>query len=132
LPIRRILIVDDDDSVRELLAELFRWEGYHVTTAPSAGAALEVLRREVVDLLVTDYMMPTLSGAKLIETIRAENPDVLIVMMSAFPEAFDALDPALQSSTMFLAKPFGADEALGLVASALSRRPRNSALASDE
>jgi CheY-like chemotaxis protein len=62
-----ILIVDDDDGVRENLAELFEVDGFSILTAGSASEALQMLAQNDVDLLLTDYRMPGPNGVELIE-----------------------------------------------------------------
>ena len=72
-----ILVVDDDDGVRENLAELFELVGYSVLTAANATEAMEALRSHEVDLLLTDFRMPGPNGVELIESARRSKPGLM-------------------------------------------------------
>ncbi|HYV09089.1 MAG TPA: response regulator [Thermoplasmata archaeon] len=117
---RSILIVDDDEGVRENLAELFNVVGYHVLTASSAPEALESLVRERVDLLLTDYRMPGPSGVELIEAARRARPGLRAVLMTAFGDSFTEIESVRRGAVGYLNKPFEADEVTGLVDRILS------------
>src|SRR6266550_2622776 len=84
----RILIVDDDDGVRENLAELFQVVGYSVVTAGSAPEAMGKLAHHDVDLLLTDYRMPGPNGVELIESARRVKPGLRAILMTAFGDSF--------------------------------------------
>src|SRR5437016_2392316 len=79
-----ILVVDDDEGVRENLAELFGLVGYSVLTAANATEAMEALRTHAVDLLLTDYRMPGPNGVELIESARRAKPGLRAILMTAF------------------------------------------------
>lgn len=79
----RILIVDDEQSMREMTRQLFAKVGYDVLLAGDGVAALEVLAREFVDVVLTDIRMPRLDGVQLLQAIRNLAPDVVVVMMTA-------------------------------------------------
>jgi CheY-like chemotaxis protein len=67
----RLVVVDDQPAVRESMAELLRTAGYHVSVAESGAAALALLEHETVDLLLTDFAMPEMSGWDLARAVRA-------------------------------------------------------------
>src|SRR5438552_815953 len=90
----RILIVDDDDGVRENLAELFQVVGYSVVTAGSAPEAMGKLAHHDVDLLLTDYRMPGPNGVELIESARRVKPGLRAILMTAFGHTFTATETA--------------------------------------
>jgi len=117
---RSILIVDDDEGVRENLAELFNVVGYRVLTAASAPEALESLVRERVDLLLTDFRMPGPNGVELIEAARRARPGLRAVLMTAFGDAFTEIESVRRGAVGYLNKPFEADEVTGLVDRILS------------
>src|SRR5256885_1559700 len=87
-----ILIVDDDDGVRENLAELFEVVGYSVVTAASAPEAIEKLAQGDVDLLLTDYRMPGPNGVELIESARRMKPHLRAILMTAFGDSFTEIE----------------------------------------
>jgi len=79
----RILIVDDEPSMREMTRQLFVKAGYDVLLAGDGVSALEMLAREFVDVVLTDIRMPRLDGVQLLQAIRNLAPDVVVVMMTA-------------------------------------------------
>jgi CheY-like chemotaxis protein len=81
----RVLVVDDEPSLRFLLRVLFEVEGHDVDEAPDGKAALERIGRERPDLVVTDVMMPVMTGRQLIETLRADpaTADIPVIVVSA-------------------------------------------------
>lgn len=79
----RILIVDDEQSMREMTRQLFAKAGYDVLLAGDGVSALEVLAREFIDVVLTDIRMPRLDGVQLLQAIRNLAPDVVVVMMTA-------------------------------------------------
>src|SRR5689334_15142688 len=113
----RILVVEDEPAIRELLVLVLGDEGHAVLAAPDGQAALAILRRQPVDLVVTDAMMPRLDGPGLIAQMRAlPGLGVLpVLLMSAAGIGFPLRDPG----TVFLAKPFDLGQLLGLVQAAL-------------
>lgn len=118
---RRILVVDDEPDILELLVEILRIEGYVMLSANDGEAALELLAKTPCDLIVTDTMMPRVSGVALIRSIR-ERPelrDVPVIMMSA--AGLPNLD-GLDVST-FLHKPFDLSALLDAVAKAVDCAP---------
>ncbi len=112
----RILIVDDDRGIRELLAELLGTEGYEVLQAANGAQAVELARAEQPDLILMDLMMPVLDGADAM-TILKRDPrtcDSRIIAMSAGRNLRHQVDDGLADS--FLAKPFDLDRLLADVA----------------
>ena len=115
-----LLIVDDDEGVRENLAELFAIVGYRVVVAANAPEALELLGRSPVDLLLTDYRMPGPNGVELIEAARRAKPGLRAILMTAFGDSFTEIESVRRGAIGYLNKPFEADEVTGLVERILS------------
>lgn len=102
---RTMLVVDDDASIRELVAEALADEGYTVETATGGAQALDMVARAVPDAIILDIWMPSLDGFDFMRTLRADDRtrDVPVVAISAaYPERA-ALDLGVQE---FVAKPF--------------------------
>ena len=118
----RILIVDDDDGVRENLAELFQVVGYSVVTAASAPEAIEKLAQGDVDLLLTDYRMPGPNGVELIESARRVKPGLRAILMTAFGDSFTEIESVRRGAIGYVNKPFEADEITNLVSRILGLR----------
>ena len=78
----RIMIVDDEKTIRELLRRLLESKGFEVSDAENGKKALELFRRNPVDLVITDILMPVQDGFQTINDLRIEFPDVKIIAMS--------------------------------------------------
>ncbi len=121
----RILVVDDEPSVLEVLATLLADEGHAVETAPDGGVALEVLAFEVPDLLITDVMMPRLDGWTLLASVRERTPALPVIVISAVERREAAqLEFFITDHTVFLRKPFDIETLLTLVERLTSSQPR--------
>jgi CheY-like chemotaxis protein len=108
-----VLIVDDDETIAELLMDLLDSEGYRVIVARDGPTALAAARRERPDMILSDCMMPGLSGTQLVNELRrhAATRDIRVALMSSTrPRGFN------QPDVPFLAKPFEIDDLLDLVA----------------
>jgi DNA-binding NtrC family response regulator len=121
-PRTRLLIVDDDQGMRENLAELFESLGYDVRTAPNTPDALQVLDASEIDLLITDYKMPGPTGIELIEAARKVQPNLRAVLMTAFGDSFTEIESVRRGAVGYLNKPFEADEVVAFVEKVLSLR----------
>lgn len=118
----RILIVDDELSMREFLTILLEREGYRVEQADTAEAALSLLLDEEFDLVISDICMPGLSGLVLLEKIKQMNPDTAVLMITAFSTAEQAVEAMKLGAYDYLAKPFKVEEIKVLVRNALEKR----------
>ncbi len=83
---RVVLLVDDEEEVREAVGSLLRREGYVVHLAQSGDEALQLLRKEPVQLLISDHQMPGMTGIELLKLVRERHPDVLRMMMTGDPD----------------------------------------------
>jgi len=111
----RILVVDDDEGVRENLAELLQLAGYEVSAAASADEAYAKLSSGDVDLLLTDFRMPGPTGLELISAARARSPGLRAVLMTAYGDGFTEIESVRRGAIGYLTKPFEADEIIGLI-----------------
>src|SRR5512134_3717843 len=80
----RLLIVDDERSMREMLSILLRRDGHDVTVATNGREAIDVLGRQPFDLVVSDVKMPDVSGVEVIRAARSVNPSIIAIMITAF------------------------------------------------
>jgi two-component system cell cycle sensor histidine kinase/response regulator CckA len=117
----RILLVEDDELVRRATGAMLERLRYAVTVAASGLEALRLLRDErlEVDLMLTDVMMPGISGIQLAEIVRAERPGLKIVCMSGYPGGVN--HDLLKAGLSYLQKPFTAESLATIVASAFAR-----------
>jgi two-component system C4-dicarboxylate transport response regulator DctD len=117
-----LLIVDDDEGVRENLGELFELAGYTILTAGNAAEALEKLGQNDVNLLVTDYRMPGRNGVELIESAIRMKPGLRAILMTAFGDTFTEIESVRRGAIGYVNKPFEADEITDLVSRILAMR----------
>ena len=111
-----ILIVDDEPSVREVIALLLEDEGHAVQTAPDGRLALEVISDDLPDLLITDVMMPGLDGWGLLAAVRAHAPTLPVIVISAGDRREARPRDLLRANhTVFLRKPFDLETLLSTV-----------------
>jgi DNA-binding NtrC family response regulator len=121
-----ILIVDDDDPVRVMLARLLRTQGYSVVQAANATQARAVLSEEHPALVISDIVMPGESGIELRRTIAERWPDLPVILISGYSAEGPAEFAARTPHTSFVQKPFAADQLLSLVEQTLIERKSSS------
>jgi two-component system, NtrC family, response regulator PilR len=118
----RILVVDDERSVREVLAIALRQEGYDVTLADSGEAALEALDAAAFDLVLTDLRMRRVDGLAVLRAVRERAPSAAVIMLTAFASTDSAVEAMKLGAYDYVTKPFKLDELRLTIASALERK----------
>ena len=113
----RLLLVEDDDSVRQLMAESLEAIGYNVTQAADGETALHILRQTRPDLLITDYLMPGMTGAELMQKVRVQAPDLPMIIATGYAD-MKAIEEVIGANQL-LRKPFPLAELAATVARAL-------------
>ena len=106
----RVLVVDDEQSMRDMLRIVLRRDGYHVLLARNGSEAIELLRREPVDLLLSDIKMPDVSGVDVLRVAKDLNHDIIAIMMTAFASTETAVEALRLGATDYFTKPFSMDE----------------------
>jgi len=106
----RILIVDDEPSMREMLRIVLRRDGYDVTVAANGTQAIEILQRERVDFLLSDIRMPDVSGVDVLRVAKESNRDLVAFMMTAFASTDTAVEAMRLGAADYFTKPFNMDE----------------------
>jgi two-component system, NtrC family, response regulator PilR len=106
----RILVADDERSLRELLAIVLRREGYDVLLAENGRMALAALARGPVDLLISDIKMPDMSGVDVLRAAKGNDPSLSAIMMTAFASTETAVEAMRLGACDYLVKPFDVDE----------------------
>lgn len=122
---RRILIIDDDASLAEMLQLVLRQEGFETTWCASGDAALDVFRSAQFDLVLLDLMLPGLDGVAVCRRIRADS-GVPIVMLTAKSDTGDVVDGLEAGADDYIAKPFKPRELVARVWTRLRRPPTES------
>ena len=128
----RVWVVDDDRSVRFVLAEALREAGYRVQAFDSAHGALDALRTEgTPDLVFTDVRMPGLDGLKFLDALKAQQPQLPVIVMSAYTDISSTAGAFRGGAHEFLSKPFDLDDAVALAERALPAANMETADAGD-
>ena len=121
----RILVIDDEDVIRMLVVEILESAGYDVTSAESAERALALLERADFDLVVSDVVMPGLSGLELLEAVRVRRASLPVILVTG-AGTYDTLSQALtRGAAGLVTKPFAHPELQSAVADALERATRS-------
>ncbi|MGE0447964.1 MAG: sigma-54-dependent transcriptional regulator [Vicinamibacterales bacterium] len=105
----RILVVDDERSMRELLAIVLKREGYDVVLAENGRSAVALIEREPIDVLISDIKMPDMSGVDVLRAAKKADPDVLGIMITAFASTETAVEAMRLGACDYLSKPFDMD-----------------------
>ena len=106
----RILVVDDEPSMRDMLRIVLRRDGYDVMVAENGRQALAVLERERVDLLLSDIRMADVSGVDVLRAAKGNNSDIIAFMMTAFASTETAVEAMRLGAVDYFTKPFSMDE----------------------
>ncbi len=118
----RILVVDDDASVRDVIHVLLREEGYHCTAVESADAALDAARLAEYPLVICDVRMPGRDGFWLLDRLREIQPDTAVIMLTAFGDTEAAVQCLRNGAADYLLKPPKVTELVRAIERALGRR----------
>jgi response regulator RpfG family c-di-GMP phosphodiesterase len=118
----RILVVDDERVIREILTEFLVLEGYVVDSVEDGEKALTELRLRPYDLVISDLKMPKVSGLQLLQRIAEENINVLTVIMTGFGTVESAIEAMKKGAYDYILKPFKVEEVIHVVKRALQRQ----------
>ena len=105
-----VLIVDDEPSVRQTLSEWMRKKNFHVFEAEGGQQAMEMIRRDDPDIVISDVVMPGMDGIQLLKEARAVNADIPFLMISGYPSYATAVDIMKYGASDYLPKPFTPEE----------------------
>jgi len=119
-----ILVVDDAPETLEVVRRNLEAEGYRVVTAPGVAEALAVLEATPIDLVVTDYRLPQVSGLDLVRHVRENLRDTEVVMITGYPSIEGAIEAIKTGAAEYLCKPFTDDELFEAVRRALEKKSR--------
>jgi CheY-like chemotaxis protein len=122
----RLLVIDDEPPVREALTRMLRFDGHEVQTASDAAEALACFQPGRFDLVITDYSMAGMDGARLAADLKARAPNQRVLMITAYVDTFDTLPKGVD---LVLGKPFSLRAVRGAIAQLLppaSQQPQTS------
>jgi two-component system, NtrC family, response regulator PilR len=118
----RVLVVDDEQSMRELLGIMLRQVGYDVTLADGGEAAVEALRTETFDLVITDLRMRKVDGIAVLRAAKEHSPRTVVLVVTAFASTETAVEAMKLGAYDYVTKPFKLDELKLTIANALERK----------
>ncbi len=118
----RVLIVDDEKFIRDILADFLGMEGYVVRTAEDGTAALQELSQARYDLIISDLKMPRMGGIELLEQVGQRAPSALTVIMTGFGTVETAIDAMKRGAYDYILKPFKVEEVIHVVQRGLEKQ----------
>jgi len=101
-----ILIVDDEEMMRTLLNRILSREGYKIRSAEDGVVALEVLKAEKFDIIISDMKMPRMNGFELLKIVKKEYPKIGVIIMTAYGDTYTVKDALLLGADEYITKPF--------------------------
>ncbi len=117
-----VLVVDDEKSMRDLLSITLEKEGYDVVTAAGGEAAIEALRRDATDAVITDLRMPKVDGLQVLRAAKEISPDIAVIVVTAVASTETAVEAMKLGAYDYITKPFKLDEVSLIVRNALERK----------
>jgi DNA-binding response OmpR family regulator len=123
MPKHRILVIEDDDAIREGIVDALRFEGYAVSQAAEGVAGQDSALSVAYDLLLLDLMLPGRSGLDILAAVRAERPTMPVVILTARGEESDRIHGLKLGADDYVVKPFSVKELLARIEAVLRRSP---------
>jgi len=118
----RILVVDDDQGMREFLEIMLTQEGYSVSTASDAGKALSRCRKEAFDLIITDLKMPKMDGIEFLREVKNLSPEALVILITAYASGETAVTAMHEGAYDDIEKDFAIDDLKKIIRDALAKK----------
>jgi len=118
----RILVTDDERIIRESIAEFLQTEGFETFVASNGEEALEVIKKNDIDLLISDVRMPGIDGIELMNEVNLLSPETLIILMTAFASVETAIQALRSGAADYMLKPLDFDELVLRINAILERR----------
>jgi len=120
--VEKILVVDDEQGLREVLSIMLKRTGYAVTSVADGEEAVELLSKEIFDLVITDLRMPKVNGMEVLKAAKSASPETVVLVITAFATADSAVEAMKQGAYDYLTKPFQVDEVQLIIRNALEKR----------
>src|SRR6476620_10596877 len=118
----KILVVDDEVSIREFLDIMLKKEGYEVTLAEDGQKAKDILSKKSFDMVISDLQMPNVTGLELLKFVKDNYPDLVFMMITAFGTTETAVEAMKIGAYDYITKPFKLDEVRLNISNALRSR----------
>lgn len=110
-----ILVVDDELLIRDLLYDFFNNQGWQIAVAENGKKALELLKGQSFDLVLSDIKMPELDGLSLTARLRETHPDLPVILMTGFPSVESAVEALRAKAEDYIIKPFNINQLFKLI-----------------
>jgi cyclic di-GMP phosphodiesterase len=117
-----ILVVDDEEAIREVVSTMLESKGYHCTAVSNGRAAQDQVKKLTPDLILSDMIMPEMDGIKLLDWVRQYDPEVPVIMVTAMHDISTALEAIRRGAYDYILKPFEKDQLFLGVGRALQHR----------
>ena len=108
--VNRALIVDDEESIRDILVGFFESFGFEAVPASDGEEALELYKKESFDVVISDMMMPNMNGMELLNELKQIDPDVIFILITGYPSLETAIEAIKKGARDYITKPFNIDE----------------------
>ncbi len=118
----KILVCDDEEAIREVVSTLLNAQGYHCTVVPDGSQAIQEIKRDAHDLVLSDIVMPEMDGMRLLRQLRAHDKDIPVIMVTAMHDISIALEAIRAGAYDYILKPFEKDQLYYSVGRALEHR----------
>ncbi len=118
----KILVVDDERSMRDFLSIMLKKAGYDVTTAVDGEEAVNILHKDIFDLVITDLKMPKVDGLQVLKTVKELSPDTVVIVITAFASTETTVEAMKEGAYDYITKPFQNDEMKIRIKKALEKR----------
>ena len=122
MELERILVVDDEEAIREVVSTMLESKGYRCTAVSNGRAAQEQVKKSTPDLVLSDMIMPEMDGIKLLDWLREYDPEVPVIMVTAIHDISTALEAIRRGAYDYILKPFEKDQLFLGVGRALQHR----------
>lgn len=118
----RVLVVDDEEAVRNVLRRTLEGAGYQVITAANGQDALEQISQQEIEVVLLDIKMPGMSGTEVLDKLTADWPDICVIMVTAVTDTQTAVEAMKMGAYDYISKPFNQDDLVLKVQRAIERR----------
>ncbi|MGH7745581.1 MAG: response regulator, partial [Candidatus Dormibacteria bacterium] len=110
MPGEKILVCDDEEAIREVVSTLLEAQGYSCTVVPNGFQAMQEIKNDSHDLVLSDIVMPEMDGMRLLRQVRSQDEDIPVIMVTAMHDISIALEAIRAGAYDYILKPFEKDQ----------------------
>jgi DNA-binding NtrC family response regulator len=126
-----ILIVDDDPSIRKVMAAILEEKGYKVDTAETGKIAIQKTKTQFYNLALLDIRLPDMEGTELLTQMKQTTPPMIKIMVTGYPSLQNAVEALNRGANAFIIKPLNIDQALGIIEKLLEKQRESLTMTQD-